>query len=169
LDKKYKVLRRGNIIIDFGAAPGGWMQISSERIGSNGIVLGIDLRRITPFAENTKILTHDIFDPIICEEILRILPRKANVVLSDLAPDIIGVWQVDHLKQIDMVLKVVDLLPQILQLNGTAILKIFEGESTQSFLNRVRRIFHKVHISKPPASRGKSSELYLVCEKYRLN
>tara|TARA_B100001971_G_C18180658_1_gene532570 strand:+ start:455 stop:1060 length:606 start_codon:yes stop_codon:yes gene_type:complete len=169
IDKKYNILVQGNIIIDFGAAPGGWMQVSSERVGANGLVLGIDLKRVTPFAENTKTLTYDIFDPAICEDILRILPRKADVVLSDLAPDIIGVWQVDHLRQIDMVLKVVDLLPHILQLNGSTILKIFEGESTRSIIDTVKGIFGKVHISKPPASRGKSSEFYLVCEKYREN
>ena len=169
LDKKYKLIMPGNIIIDFGAAPGGWMQISSERVGEKGLVLGIDLKCVTPFAENTMILTYDIFGPAISEKILSILPRKADVVLSDLSPDIIGVWQVDHLRQIDMVLKVVDLLPHILQLNGSAILKIFEGEATRSFLSTVNDIFSKVHISKPPASRNKSSELYLVCKNYRVN
>jgi 23S rRNA (uridine2552-2'-O)-methyltransferase len=169
LDKKYNLLTCGSIIIDFGAAPGGWMQISSEKVGEKGLVLGIDLRRVSPFAENTIILTYDIFDPNISEKILSHLPRKADVVLSDLSPDIIGVWQVDHLRQIDMVLKVVDLLPHILQLNGSAILKIFEGEATRSFLSTVNDIFSKVHISKPPASRNKSSELYLVCKNYRVN
>ena len=169
LDKKYNLLTCGSIIIDFGAAPGGWMQISSEKVGEKGLVLGIDLRRVSPFAENTIILTYDIFDPNISEKILGHLPRKADVVLSDLSPDIIGVWQVDHLRQIDMVLKVVDLLPHILQLNGNAILKIFEGEATRSFLSTVNDIFSEVHISKPPASRNKSSELYLVCKNYRAN
>ena len=169
LDKKYNLLTCGSIIIDFGAAPGGWMQISSEKVGEKGLVLGIDLRRVSPFAENTIILTYDIFDPNISEKILGHLPRKADVVLSDLSPDIIGVWQVDHLRQIDMVLKVVDLLPHILQLNGNAILKIFEGEATRSFLSTVNDIFSKVHISKTPASRNKSSELYLVCKNYRVN
>jgi|TARA_B100002003_G_scaffold30492_1_gene25474 23S rRNA (uridine2552-2'-O)-methyltransferase len=169
LDKKYNLLTCGSIIIDFGAAPGGWMQISSEKVGEKGLVLGIDLRRVSPFAENTIILTYDIFDPNISEKILGHLPRKADVVLSDLSPDIIGVWQVDHLRQIDMVLKVVDLLPHILQLNGNAILKIFEGEATRSFLSTVNDIFNEVHISKPPASRNKSSELYLVCKNYRVN
>ena len=169
LDKKYNLLTCGSIIIDFGAAPGGWMQISSEKVGEKGLVLGIDLRRVSPFAENTIILTYDIFDPNISEKILGHLPRKADVVLSDLSPDIIGVWQVDHLRQIDMVLKVVDLLPHILQLNGNAILKIFEGEATRSFLSTVNDIFSEVHISKPPASRNKSSELYLVCKNYRVN
>ena len=169
LDKKYNLLTCGSIIIDFGAAPGGWMQISSEKVGEKGLVLGIDLRRVSPFAENTIILTYDIFDPNISEKILSHLPRKADVVLSDLSPDIIGVWQVDHLRQIDMVLKVVDLLPHILQLNGSAILKIFEGEATRSFLDTVNGIFGKVRISKPLASRGKSSELYLVCKNYRVN
>lgn len=167
LDKKYNLLTCGSIIIDFGAAPGGWMQISSEKVGEKGLVLGIDLRRVSPFAENTIILTYDIFDPNISEKILSHLPRKADVVLSDLSPDIIGVWQVDHLRQIDMVLQVVDLLPHILQLNGSAILKIFEGEATRSFLDTVNGIFDKVRISKPLASRGKSSELYLICKNYR--
>ncbi|MFQ6134298.1 MAG: SAM-dependent methyltransferase [Nitrososphaerales archaeon] len=167
MDKKYRLLNEDSIVVDFGAAPGGWMQVSSERVGPEGLVLGVDLKRIKPVAGNTLTLTGDVFDPKVQDEMLKILPRKADVVLSDLAPDVTGVWQIDHLRQMDMVSRVVDLMPYILCLGGSAVLKVFEGEATKSMFKRVTGIFDRVFISKPPASRGKSSEVYFVCLNYR--
>ncbi len=167
MDKRNDIIPFNGIVIDFGAAPGGWMQVASEKVGDNGLVLGMDIKNIRPISKNTVSLTIDVFNAEIGNEIMKIIPDKADVVLSDIAPDIIGVWQVDHLKQIDMVMKIIALFPTILKPNGNAVLKIFEGEDTQNTLIHVRKLFQKIHISKPPASRGKSSELYFVCLKYK--
>ncbi len=129
--------------------------------------MGLDLKSITPVAENTQTVTGDVFDPKIQDEILKILPRKADIVLSDLSPDVTGVWQIDHLRQIDMVSRVVDLMPYMLRPGGSAVLKVFEGEATRDMFKKVSGVFKRVIISKPPASRGKSSECYFVCVNHR--
>lgn len=167
MDNKYNIIPVGGVVVDFGAAPGGWMQIASNKVGDQGVVLGIDLKYISPISNNTQSLVLDIFEKGIDNVIIKHLPHKADVVLSDLAPDIIGVWQVDHLKQIDMVLKVIELFPYILKPRGNVVIKIFEGEETRNTLIKIRKMFNNVHISKPPASRGKSSELYFVCLRYK--
>lgn len=143
------------------------MQVSSKKVGSEGLVLGLDLKPIEPVAANTLTITGDVFDSKVQDEVLKSIPRKADVVLSDLAPDVMGVWQLDHLRQIDMVSKVMDLMPNLLRLGGSSVLKVFEGEATRSMLKRVEEVFDKVSVSKPPASRGKSSEVYFVCIGYR--
>lgn len=167
MDNKYNIISVGGVVVDFGASPGGWMQIASNKVEDKGVVLGIDLKYIAPISNNTQSLVLDLFENGIDNIIIKHLPHKADVVLSDIAPDIIGVWQVDHLKQIDMVLTVIDLLPYILKPKGNVVIKIFEGEETRNTLIKIRKIFNKVHISKPPASRGKSSELYFVCLRYK--
>lgn len=89
------------------------------------------------------------------------------MILSDLAPDVTGVWQIDHLRQIDLEAKVVDFMPDLLRRGGSAVLKIFEGEATNQFHRQVKGVFEKVFIAKPPASRGQASEMYLVALGYR--
>lgn len=89
------------------------------------------------------------------------------MILSDLAPDVTGVWQIDHLRQIDLAAKVVDFMPDLLRRGGSAVLKIFEGEATNQFHRQVKGVFEKVFIAKPPASRGQASEMYLVALGYR--
>jgi 23S rRNA (uridine2552-2'-O)-methyltransferase len=167
LDNKYKLLKKGSVVIDFGAAPGGWMQVCSQKIGSNGLVLGIDIKEILPIRENAISLVENVFHPDIQIHILNIINRPADVILSDLAPNISGVWQIDHLMQIKMVQRVVEVMPKLLRLGGHSILKVFEGEETNTLIKRIKKIFVLVNISKPQASRSKSSELYLVCKSFR--
>ncbi len=145
------------------------MQVSSEKVGRTGWVIGVDLQPLKIGLKNATTLTGDVFDPKVKEELLKLLPRKADVVLSDLSPDVSGVWQIDHLRQIDMVLRVIDLLPVILRSSGSAVFKVFEGEATRDLFKRVEDLFGEVSLSKPPASRGKSSEIFLVCRNYRVD
>ncbi len=167
LDKTYRIFRPDYVVVDFGSAPGGWLQVVSEKVGPNGLVIGIDLKPIKPIAANTHILVGDVLAPETKGDLLELLPRKADVILSDLAPDVTGVWQIDHLRQIDLVSKVVDFLPDFLRRGGSAVMKVFEGEATNEFHHRVKGVFEKVFIAKPPASRGRSSEMYLVALGYR--
>jgi len=167
LDKTYHILRPGYVVVDFGSAPGGWLQVTSEKIGRNGLVIGIDIDPIKPISENIHILVGDVLAPETKDELLKLLPRKADVILSDLAPDVTGVWQIDHLRQIDLASKVVDLMPDLLRRGGAAVMKVFEGEETNRFHHQVRGVFEKVFTAKPPASRGQASEMYLVALGYR--
>lgn len=166
INSKYKILRSGDYVIDFGCAPGGWLEVASKEVSDSGCVIGIDKKPVKTSLANVKFLCMDVFDISMEERILRLCGRKGDVVLSDLAPNVSGIWEIDHVKQIDLCRRVLEMLPKILAGGGTAVLKVFEGPSFKDFLGEVKRKFAYVTIEKPLASRGASSEFYLVCKNY---
>lgn len=166
IDKKYHVLKNGYIVVDFGCAPGGWLQYISKVIGKKGFALGIDLKRVEPIDSNVETLMADVNDESIKDKIMSKLPRRADVVTSDLSPNVSGIWELDVVKQIDLTSRVVKILPLILKEGGHAIMKVFQGESFDEFLKEVKKNFRDVIIIKPPASRPESSEMYLLCRGF---
>lgn len=166
LDDKHHFLRSGVSVVDFGCAPGGWLQVASERVGAKGRVIGVDIAETKPVASNVRILRCDVLNPTTSSTTAGLLQLKADVVLSDLAPNISGVWELDHLKQIELTSKVIAMMPEILKPGGLAIVKVFDGENLKEILKTLKSIFTKVTIAKPPASRSQSSELYLICFGY---
>ncbi len=162
-NEKYGFIRRGDIVVDLGAAPGGWIQAARKMTGKNGFVLGVDLKPIDPFTqEYIRTIIADFTEPDICEQINSFLPRKADVVISDAAPNITGVWEVDHAKQIDLATKALEIAQCILRPEGNFFVKLFEGEMFNDFILTVKELFETVKIVKPQASRQKSSEMYLL-------
>ena len=166
LDKKYRFLQKNSVVLDFGCAPGGWLQVASEKVGSKGFILGVDSKKIQPPSSNVTVLQDDIFSGDIASSISEILPKLADVVLSDLAPNISGIWSLDQSQQLDLNKRVVSLLSKTLDDNGVAIFKVFVGSEVKDFESSLKRIFKRVIFSKPPASRNRSSEIYLVCLGY---
>ena len=166
INSKYKILKAGYCVIDLGCAPGGWLEVASKEVSVNGRVVGIDKRAVKTKLANVKVLCMDVFDPLTEERILELCGRKGDVVLSDLSPNISGVWEVDHAKQIDLCRRVVEMLPKILARRGSAVLKAFEGPEFRDFLDELESKFGYVTIAKPLASRSASSEFYLVCKDY---
>ncbi len=164
IDKKYRIFNEGQIIIDVGCAPGGWLQFASNKVGSKGLVLGIDIQEVVP-EPNSKIIMADIREENIVKKILEQIPTKADVVLSDMSPNLSGIWELDQEKQIDLTLRVVEMFPEILKNNGTAIMKVFQGKVFDEFLVKMRKQFKNVKLVKPEASRIQSSEIYLLCRK----
>ena len=162
IDEKFGVLKKGYVVIDFGAAPGGWLQVASKRVGPSGLVIGVDLKEIKPLSENVKLLKSDVMDEGISSLLLSMMPRKADLILSDLSPKISGIWSVDHLRQIELCERVLELSQTLLRKNGSMVMKLFEGEQARDFVGRVRRAFRTVRLFKPKASRKESSEIYLV-------
>jgi 23S rRNA (uridine2552-2'-O)-methyltransferase len=162
-NEKYDFIRRGDIVVDLGAAPGGWIQAARKMTGKNGFVLGVDLKPIDPFTqEYIRTIIADFTEPDICEQINSFLPRKADVVISDAAPNITGVWEVDHAKQIDLATKALEIAQCTLRPEGNFFVKLFEGEMFNDFILTVKELFETVKIVKPQASRQKSSEMYLL-------
>jgi 23S rRNA (uridine2552-2'-O)-methyltransferase len=101
--KKYRFIRKGDIVVDLGAAPGGWIQAVRKIVGKTGFVLGVDLKPIAPFPqEYIRTIIADLTVPETLQQILDFLPRKADVVISDASPNISGVWEVDNARQIDL-------------------------------------------------------------------
>ncbi len=162
-NEKYGFIQRNDVVVDLGAAPGGWIQAARKMTGKNGYVLGVDLKPIEPFTqEYVRTIIADFTEPDIVEQIRSFLPRDADAVLSDAAPNITGVWEVDHAKQIDLATKALEIAQCILHPNGNFFVKLFEGEMFNEYILTVKELFETVKIVKPQASRQKSSEMYLL-------
>ena len=161
--QKYHFIKSGNVVVDLGAAPGGWIQAARKAAGKKGFVLGVDLKPIAPFEQQyVRTIVCDMTDPEAVRQILSFLPTKADVVLSDMSPNISGVWEVDHARQIDLASKAMEVAQQILCPHGNFFTKVFEGDLLNEFIDKVKQNFEEVKLIKPPASRAKSSEMYIL-------
>ena len=160
---KYGFIQRNDVVVDLGAAPGGWVQAARKMTGKNGFVLGVDLKPIDPFTqEYIRTIIADFTELDIVEQIRSFLPREADVVISDAAPNITGVWEVDHARQIDLATKALEIAQCLLKPGGNFFVKLFEGEMFNDYIQTVKDLFETVKIVKPQASRAKSSEMYLL-------
>jgi 23S rRNA (uridine2552-2'-O)-methyltransferase len=162
-NEKHGFINRNDVVVDLGAAPGGWIQAARKMVGKHGFVLGVDLKPIEPFTqEYIRTIIADLTESGVEEQILSFLPRKADVVISDAAPNITGVWEVDHARQIDLANKAMEIAQRILKPNGNFFVKVFEGDLLNEFIQTVKQHFDLVKIMKPQASRAKSSEMYVL-------
>ena len=162
INKSYNILEEGDKVVDLGCAPGGWLQVAINEVGLSGKVVGLDLKPVEPVAGVT-ILQGSIEDPNMLSKISKILGCKADVVLSDLAPNVSGIWDIDHARQLSLSTIAFGFAQQMLRAGGSAVFKVFEGEMLSKFRLELRNSFGKVILSKPSASRQESSELYMVC------
>jgi 23S rRNA (uridine2552-2'-O)-methyltransferase len=168
LNDSYHLLKKGSKVIDLGCAPGGWLQIATRLVGTSGKVVGIDLKPVEPVA-GAVILQGSIEDPEMKVRISEMLGGKADVLLSDLAPNVSGVWDIDHARQISLTQIALQFGGTILKVGGSAIFKVFEGDMLDDLKAELKQNFGKVQLSKPSASRQESSELYVVCMDFRHN
>ena len=160
---KYHFMERGDVVVDLGAAPGGWIQAARKTVGNRGFVLGVDLKPIAPFPqEYVRTIVGDISEPETLQQILDFLPRKADVVISDASPNISGIWEVDHARQIDLANQALQIALNILRPSGNFFVKVFEGDMLNDFIKTVEEHFKTVKVVKPKASRAKSSELFIL-------
>jgi len=160
---KYHFIKDADVILDLGAAPGGWLQAARKNVGSKGFVLGVDLRPIEPFDEsNVHTIVGDIEDEDTLHEILELLPKRSDAVISDASPNISGVWEVDHARQMGLAIKALDIALETLRPEGSFFVKVFQGDMLDDFMEKVKNHFQTVKIVKPEASRGKSSELFIL-------
>lgn len=165
LNLKYKLFRKGDVVVDIGCAPGGWLQVLAEQIGSNGKIIGVDLHSIEPL-KNVILLQGSVEDAKLAGNLLDTTHSYFDVLLSDLSPRVSGIWQYDHVRQISLSLNALQLALKILRDRGNAIFKVFEGEMANEFKEEVANNFATIMISKPKASRQESSEFYIVCKNH---
>jgi 23S rRNA (uridine2552-2'-O)-methyltransferase len=162
-NEKYHFIKRNDIVVDLGAAPGGWIQAARKMAGKHGFILGVDLKPIEPFTqEYIRTIIADMTEPDTVQQILSFLPRKADTVLSDAAPNITGVWEVDHARQIDLATKAFGIAQCILRSGGNLFVKVFQGDLLDGFIQTVKASFEAIKLVKPQASRAKSSEMYIL-------
>ena len=161
--EKYHFIKRDDVVVDLGSAPGGWIQAARKTVGTKGFVLGVDLKTIESFPQsNVRTIIGDINEEQTLDEILDALPRKADVVISDVSPNISGIWEVDHARQIDLAHQALKIALTTLRVSGSFLVKVFEGDLVKDYVEKVKRHFETVRIVKPMASRAKSSEIFIL-------
>jgi 23S rRNA (uridine2552-2'-O)-methyltransferase len=167
IHRRFHIFSPEDIVIDLGAAPGGWSQVARKLIGPKGIIIGIDLEPIKPLkgvvflsgditSDETQAELHDQMDH-----------RSADVVLSDLSPNISGNYSVDHARSIYLSQQASTVASQFLKQGGTFVCKLFEGEMINEFISVLQTQYSSIKRFNPPASRKSSSEIYIIGKQFR--
>jgi 23S rRNA (uridine2552-2'-O)-methyltransferase len=169
IDDKYKMLKRGERIVDLGAAPGGWSQVAAARVGSHegrGRVLAIDLLQLDPI-EGVEFRQMDFHDRKAPDQLREWLGGLADGVLSDMAANATGHRKTDQLRIIGLVELAADFASEVLAPGGFFLAKVLQGGAEGELLARLKREFTTVRHVKPKASRADSAELYLLATGFR--
>ncbi len=163
LDKKYKIIRKGDTVVDLGAAPGGWSQVAMEKVEEEGIVVAVDLNRIKPLdGENFYRIRGDFTDENVQNKIKKIVGGHTKVLISDASPTLTGIKDIDHLRSIDLIESVISIGDNILEDKGNIVIKAFQGEEYKNLIDKLKKKFKVLKTTKPPSSRKKSSEMYII-------
>jgi len=168
LDAKDRLFRRGQTVVDLGAAPGSWSEVALRRTRPGGKVVAIDLLEMAPLAGVT-IIRGDFADSAVLAEVERALGEdKVDLVLSDMAPNISGVPATDQARSLQLAELATEFACLHLQPDGALLVKVFQGAGFPEFLKRLQRTFESVASRKPGASRDRSREMYLLARRPRL-
>ncbi len=168
IDQKEKLLRPDMVCVDLGAAPGSWSQYVMEKLKGRARIVAIDLLPMDALP-NVQFIQGDINDDKIFEELLRSVGADgADLVMSDIAPNISGTRAVDQPRSMYLVELALDLARRVLKPRGNFICKVFQGAGIDEFVADARNSFERVRVMKPKASRAGSREVYLVARKYQL-
>ena len=170
IQQKDNLIRPNMQVVDLGAAPGGWSQYAVELVGKNGRVVASDILPIDPLPF-VKFIEGDFTEESILNEILDVLSKNekklgADVVISDMAPNMTGVEATDQPRSIYLCELALDMACQILKPGGAFVAKVFQGDGSDAFLKEVRSHFKKVKVRKPKASRPRSREVYVVAQGF---
>lgn len=167
LDKKDRIFRHGQVVVDLGAAPGGWSQVAVEQVGDSGTVIASDILEMSPIA-GVDFVQGDFTEQAVLEELLELLgDRRADVVISDMAPNMSGMAAVDIPTAMGLVELALDMAQQVLRPGGMFVAKVFQGEGFDALLSEMRKSFATVVSRKPDASRARSREIYQVCKGFK--
>lgn len=168
IDAKEKLLRPGMVCLDLGAAPGSWSQYVATRLKGRGRLIALDVLPMDSLPD-VDFLQGDLTEDAVLETLLRRLgDDRADLVLSDMAPNITGIKAVDQPRCMYLAELALDLARRTLKRRGDFLCKLFQGEGTDAFIAGARAGFERVRVVKPAASRHGSSEVYLVARNYRL-
>jgi 23S rRNA (uridine2552-2'-O)-methyltransferase len=166
IQKKFNLIKKGDFVVDLGAAPGGWSQVAKDLAGPDGNVIGIDILHMEPL-EGIVFLKGDMTKDETLQKILDIADnRKADIILSDMSPNISGNYSIDQARSVFLCEKALDTAKVLLKPDGVFVCKIFEGEDLKDFLKKVEDIFKVVKQFTPAASRKSSSEIYIIAKYF---
>lgn len=164
LDRRFGLLRPGARVLDLGAAPGGWSVVAAQLVGPRGEVVAVDVRPVEPI-RGVRVVRGRVGDPRLAE---RLGPRGFDVVLSDLSPRISGAYSTDHARSVALAREAAHLAERALRPGGSFAVKVFDGDLVEELVHELSESFSDVRRTKPPASRGASSEVYLVARGYQV-
>ncbi len=169
IQEKFKIFKRGSVVLDLGAAPGGWSQVAAKLVCSSAseeLVLAIDLLPIDDLV-GVRIIQGDFLNKEIRQKITSILQTKADVIMSDMAPNTTGERTTDHLRIVALCEQAFEFAQEHLNLGGSFIAKMFQGGTEHNLLKLIKSKFEIVKHFKPDASRKSSSEVYLIATGFR--
>jgi len=162
INTKERFLVPGARVVDLGAAPGGWSQVARQKVAPGGKVIAVDLLEIAPIS-NVTVLRGDCRDPAVQAQLVAALGgAKADVVLSDLSPNISGIASADQARAAELVQMAMDFCRERLQKDGVLLVKVFQGAEFAGLLKELKGMFREVRTVKPAASREESRETYLL-------
>jgi 23S rRNA (uridine2552-2'-O)-methyltransferase len=168
IDRRERLLKAGAVCLDLGAAPGAWSQYAGRRVGARGRVVATDLLPMAELA-GVEFVQGDFRETEVFERILALLGEgKADVVLSDMAPDLSGVDVIDQPRAMHLAELALDMAARVLKPGGAALIKVFQGSGFEELVRTARGEFGKVKLVKPEASRPRSPEMYLLAMQFRL-
>jgi len=162
IDAKDRLLRPGMTVVDLGAAPGGWSQYAAHKLGARGRIVALDILEMEPL-DGVEFLQGDFTEDEPLERLLATLgAERADLVMSDMAPNMSGMDAVDQPRAMYLAELALDLAVKILKPGGAFLVKVFQGEGFDEFLVQLRARFDRVNVRKPRASRSRSREVYLL-------
>lgn len=164
LHEKDRLLTPGQTVLDLGAAPGGWSQLAKQKVGPKGTVLALDILPITPLDEVTCI-QGDLHQDSTLTTLRECLPTQVvDLVMSDMAPNLSGISSVDQPRMVRLAELARDIALTFLKPKAHFLVKCFQGQGFEAYFQSLRIFFDRVVTRKPPASRSRSSEVYLIAK-----
>ncbi|MFJ7316301.1 23S rRNA (uridine(2552)-2'-O)-methyltransferase RlmE [Pseudomonas sp. NPDC098747] len=167
VQEKYKLIRPGMSVVDLGAAPGGWSQVTSRLIGGQGRLIASDILEMDSIPDVTFIQGDFTQDEVLAQILEAVGNSQVDLVISDMAPNMSGTPEVDMPKAMFLCELALDLAERILKPGGNFVIKIFQGEGFDIYLKDARKKFDKIQMIKPDSSRGTSREQYMLAWGYR--
>lgn len=167
INQRFRVIRPGQVVVDLGAAPGGWLQVAAEAAGPRGRVLGFDLQPVKPFSGlGVQAFELDILAQDAPRRIGELASEPVDCVLSDMAPRLSGIRDADRRRTLELARKAFDLARAILKPNGAFLFKTFTGADAELLLKELSGCFQTVQRVRSAATRKGSSEIYVVAKGF---
>ena len=166
IQEKDRILRPGMVVVDLGAAPGGWSELAVPLVGKSGKIIAMDILDIDPI-EKVTFIQGDFTEQVVFDRLLKALNgREVDLVMSDLAPNMSGMKAVDQPRAMYLAELALDFSQNVLKPGGDLLTKVFQGQGSEQYLKALRGSFDKVVIRKPKASRPKSREVYMLARGF---
>ncbi|MCD6498212.1 MAG: RlmE family RNA methyltransferase [Deltaproteobacteria bacterium] len=168
LDRRFKLLRPGDRVVDLGCWPGSWLQYAGQRVGHRGMVVGLDLKAVDLRLPKQVVTIQGDVTSLPATRIMESLGGSADILLSDMAPHTTGVRMTDVARSIALVERALDLSAEVVKPNGRFLAKVFQGPGFDDLLLHAKALYRRTKAIRPKGSRSGSMELYLVALERRL-